>query len=103
MQISDHGPLKDLAGLLSGLQEAAQVKSPSIKEAGTPQGGEDKVQISSQAKEFQQIYQLASQAPDVRTDKVAELQEAIKGGTYNVRGEQVAAKLITQTILDAIL
>jgi flagellar biosynthesis anti-sigma factor FlgM len=102
MNISDKSPLHDLAGLLAGLQDVSPVKNQAPKLV-VPQDEGDQVRISTRAKEFQRAYELIAQAPDIRAEKVAELQETIKNGTYNVRGEQVANKLITHTILDAIL
>jgi negative regulator of flagellin synthesis FlgM len=102
MNISDKGPLNDLAGLLSGLQNPGRVQSPR-KETPVQQEGQDQIRISDRAKEFHEVYRLAAQAPDVRGDKVAKLKEAIDNGTYNVKGEQVANKLIAHTILDKIL
>ena len=104
MNISDKSPLHDLASLLSGLQEQTQSKAvAATADSAAKPRQEDQVRISERAKEFQEIHQAVSQAPDIRADKVAPLQEAIKAGTYNVKGQQVADKLITQTILDAIL
>jgi negative regulator of flagellin synthesis FlgM len=101
MNISDKGHITDLAGLLSGLQDVTKVKkAPKVEPKADQQ---DKVRISTQAKEFQRAYELINKAPDIRADKLAPLEEAIKTGTYNVRGEQVANKLIEQTILDTIL
>lgn len=102
MNISDKSPLHDLAGLLAGLHDVSPVKNQARKAEPT-QDTSDQVRISTRAKEFQRAYELIAQAPDIRTEKVAPLQEAIKTGTYNVRGEQVADKLITHTILDAVL
>jgi len=102
MNISDNSPIHDLAGLLSGLRDATAVKAQAPKVHPKTEN-EDQVRISTRAKEFQRAYELIAQAPDIRADKVAQLQEAIQTGTYNVRGEQVANKLISHTILDAIL
>jgi negative regulator of flagellin synthesis FlgM len=102
MNISDKGHITDLAGLLSGLQDVTKIKTkvPKVEPKAEQQ---DQVRISTQAKEFQRAYELINKAPDIRADKLAPLEEAIKTGTYNVRGEQVANKLIEQTILDTIL
>jgi flagellar biosynthesis anti-sigma factor FlgM len=102
MNISDRGHLNDLAGLLSGLNEAQRV-SAQPKTTPAPKERGDQVRISDRAKEFQHLSELVAQAPDVRADKVEKVQAAIKSGSYNVRGEQVADKLIANTILDAIL
>jgi negative regulator of flagellin synthesis FlgM len=101
MNISDKGRVTDLAGLLSGLQDVTKIqKAPKVEQKADQQ---DKVRISTQAKEFQRAYELINKTPDIRADKLAPLEEAIRTGTYNVRGEQVANKLIEQTILDTIL
>jgi len=102
MNISDKGHVTDLAGLLSGLQDVTKIKA-KVPKVEPRADQHDKVRISTQAKEFQRAYELIAKVPDVREDKVTPLQDAIKSGTYNVRGEQVANKLIEQTILDTIL
>jgi negative regulator of flagellin synthesis FlgM len=102
MNISDRGHLNDLAGLLSGLNDV-QRASPKSKETLAPKERADQVRISDRAKQFQQLSQLVTQTPDVRTHKVEKIQAAIKAGSYNVRGEQVADKLIANTVLDEIL
>jgi len=103
MNVSNNGPLHDLATLLSGLQEPAPSKAAAPNRSAAKPGPEDSVRISERAKEFQKLYQAVSQAPDIRSEKVARLQETITAGTYNVSGQKVADKIITQTILDAIL
>ena len=102
MNISDMRPLHDLAGLLSGLQDVTKLKAQDTK-VEPKANNDDQVRISSRAKEFQRAYDLIVQAPDIRTEKVEPLKEAINTGTYNVRGEQVANKMIAHTILDKIL
>jgi negative regulator of flagellin synthesis FlgM len=102
MNISDMSPLHDLAGLLSGLQDVTKIKAKDTK-VEPKANNEDQVRISTRAKEFQRAYDLVVQAPDIRADKVAPLEEAINTGTYNVRGEQVANKMVAHTILDKIL
>jgi negative regulator of flagellin synthesis FlgM len=101
MNISNTSSLHDLAGLLSGLQDVTKVaKAPKVE---SKPDNKDQVRISTRAKQFQKAYELVAQTPDVRSEKVTPLQDAIKTGTYNVRGEQVANKLIANTILDTIL
>ena len=101
MNISNTSSLHDLAGLLSGLQDGTKISAKAPKVESKPDT--DQVRISTRAKQFQKAYELVAQTPDVRAEKVTPLQDAIKTGTYNVRGEQVANKLIANTILDTIL
>lgn len=60
-----------------------QVKSETVK-------GTDKIEISSAAKELQQVTQV-SQA---RTEKIEALKKEIQNGTYQVRTEDVASSIV---------
>ena len=52
---------------------------------------------------FRRRLELAPIIDNVRADKVDRIREALKTGTYNVRSEDVADKVIAHTILDALL
>ncbi|MGG4411258.1 flagellar biosynthesis anti-sigma factor FlgM [Niallia taxi] len=60
-----------------------QVKSEAVK-------GTDKIEISSAAKELQQVTQV-SQA---RTEKIEALKKEIQNGTYQVSAEDVASSIV---------
>ena len=101
MKINNHDPIKDLSAYLQdikGVQKDSVDKSVS-KEAGST----DKVNISSKAKVVQQIRKEIDSLPDVRANKVEEAKKAIELGTYNIKGEKVAAKMIGESIVDSIL
>lgn len=57
-------------------------------------GGKDQVELSTIAKDFQYAKEIGKQVPDVRMDKVEDIQNRIHTGTYNVKGEEVARKLM---------
>jgi len=52
---------------------------------------------------FRRRIKLAPPIENVRADKIAQIQEALKAGTYIVRSQDVADKVIAHTILDATL
>lgn len=60
-----------------------QVKTEAVK-------GTDKIEISSAAKELQQVTQV-SQA---RTEKIDALKKQIQNGTYEVRAEDIANSIV---------
>ena len=62
------------------------------KEASEPKG--DRVEISDRSREVQQIRGLIELTPDVRSEKVQATKQAIENNLYNVRGEQVADRII---------
>ena len=54
----------------------------------------DEVSISQAGKDFQIARQAVANAKDVREDKVEALKRQIENGTYNVKPEDFAAKLL---------
>ncbi len=76
-------------------------KSGTTDKTAIPQ--EDSVRISSGAKEVQKITAEIQKVPDVREEKIRELQVAIDSGTYNVSGESVAEKMIKEFMLETII
>lgn len=82
------------------LRQAAE--KPQV-EKNAPQQRDDSVRISSRAKEVQKITAEVKKAPDVREEKVRQMQEQLASGTYNVRGEAVAGKMLKETMLGTIL
>lgn len=54
----------------------------------------DKVEFSSRVREINDIKKMVEEAPDVRSDRVAELQELIKNEAYNPDSKDIAAKVM---------
>lgn len=77
---------------------AAKPKRPDkgpgavVGEAGT------KLTVSDAARELRAARQKLAELPDVREERVAELQRQIAAGRYRVSGRQVAEKLVRQRI-----
>ncbi|MBE6024482.1 MAG: flagellar biosynthesis anti-sigma factor FlgM [Cellulosilyticum sp.] len=58
----------------------------------------DEVDFSTQAKDFAAIKKMLSDVPEVREDKVQDIKQRMENGTYNVSSEEVASKILSQTI-----
>lgn len=56
--------------------------------------GVDRVELSVNAGEVEQLKQTMQGISDVRTEKVAAIKKAIDDGTYSVQGTQVAEKML---------
>jgi negative regulator of flagellin synthesis FlgM len=54
----------------------------------------DMLSISSQAKDFQSVMKALKDVPDVRHDKVNEYKEKYEAGKYDVKGRQIADKIL---------
>ncbi len=62
----------------------------------------DRVELSVQGREVQKLNELIQAVPDSRYAKVEAARQAIENGTYNVKAEHVAEKIITGDLLDEI-
>jgi negative regulator of flagellin synthesis FlgM len=64
---------------------------------------DDQITLSDSAKEIGRLQAEVSKLPDVRTDRVDELKSAINSGTYSVKGDAVAGKLLKNAIIDKLI
>lgn len=60
----------------------------------------DEVTLSGGAQDVVRISAAANALPDVRTEKVEALQNALESGTYAVQGSAVAEKLLREVLID---
>lgn len=70
-------------------QPAANASSPQTAKAAS-----DTVQVSPEARLLGAAHSEAEQAPDVRQDKIRELKEKVRNGTYQPDVKKAAANLI---------
>ena len=63
---------------------------------------EEKVNLSATARDIQQLKSAINQLPDIRTEKVQELQKQIEQGTYKVDSGKVAEKMVGESLLDIL-
>lgn len=56
----------------------------------------DAVTISSQGREMQALQRRLAELPEVRTERVAALREAIERGEYRVSAEAIAERILQQ-------
>jgi negative regulator of flagellin synthesis FlgM len=99
MKISD---VKDVsAQMIQQYQRGENQVAGSDKQAvGAPKITEEKVDLSTQAKDIQQVKNTLSQLPDVREEKVKEIKNQVDSGKYNVSGEKIAGKMVGESIID---
>jgi negative regulator of flagellin synthesis FlgM len=72
-------------------------------QSGTVVPPSDKVDLSTKAREIQQLKDAASKLPDVREEKIQEVQKMLKDGTYKVTADQIAGKMVGESILDLLV
>lgn len=94
--------------LLDSLVKTAQVKPQQQKDLSVEQrkdqgAGYDKVELSSRKQEVDRLTEKAKAQSVIREDKVEGLKASIEDGTYNARGQIVAASILKANILDELL
>ena len=60
----------------------------------------DTVNISDAAKEIQEVRKELDNIPDVRADKVEQLKNQIEDGTYEIKSEEIAEKMLKDSLLN---
>lgn len=70
----------------------------SSKQAPGEISGEDKVILSSKARENREVKKILNSLPDIREEKVAHLKNEINNGTYQIKGEEIAVKMLKDSL-----
>ncbi|MCP4367532.1 MAG: flagellar biosynthesis anti-sigma factor FlgM [Deltaproteobacteria bacterium] len=102
MKITDNNSSLNIRNYVSNVKDNKEIDDSSKQ--GSPQTvKEDKVVLSSKAKEVQEATKLIKELPDIREDKVAKLKEQVDQGTYRINGKKIAFKMLKESILDELL
>lgn len=101
MKISDLKNGQTVQYINQGNKAAPMEKPPGLQERGKTGLAGDKVEISSQSRDLQRIHEVLAQTPDIRSEKVATLKKAVAEGRYQVKAEDIAAKMVKQMIVES--
>ena len=99
MRITDN---VELGGVSFQKPEKSKDKAPEGK-SGEVISKDDQITLSGQAQDIGRLQMDVSKLPDVRTDRVEEVKSSINSGTYDVKGDAVAGKLLKDAIIDKII
>lgn len=85
------------------INEASLKRAPELAEKArtleenAPEGTKNDtvVQLSPRAKEIQVAREALASEPDVRLDKVREIADKIREGTYEINAEKTAEKMVS--------
>jgi negative regulator of flagellin synthesis FlgM len=99
MKITDKA---DLGGV--NFQKPEKTKDRTAEgKSGEVISKDDQVTLSGPARDIGRLQMEVSKLPDVRTDRVEEVKNAINAGTYDVKGDAVAGKLLKDAIVDKLI
>jgi negative regulator of flagellin synthesis FlgM len=81
--------------------DASQAQRP--KNARTSSSSDsDRLELSVRSREISQLDELVRSTPDIREFRVEQVRRSIEAGTYNVKAEKIAEKIIGGSILDEV-
>ena len=78
--------------------EASQSKSSEGVNKSGEVGTADRVELSSRARDIQRAREVAQDAPEIRTNKVAAARRALQSGHLNLQGQDLADKLLKDAL-----
>lgn len=81
---------------INRIHEAYRAQSVANKPKVNEITKKDEVALSETAKDFQTILSKLKDVPEVREDKVEAIKKQIQAGTYNVKAEDVADKMLSR-------
>jgi negative regulator of flagellin synthesis FlgM len=100
MEINGTNPL---IGLIKNVQ---RLDSPQQSERTQVNDGEhsdsDRLELSVRSREISHLEELIQSTPDVREERVNQVRQSIESGTYNVKAEKIAEKIIGGNLLDEV-
>jgi len=102
MEISGKNPRaggeSDFHSLESDRQHARS-KNPLDEQPPTQP---DRIELSVRSREIQNLDELIRSAPDIREARVNEIKSAVEAGTYNVKAEKIADKILSGSLIDEV-
>jgi negative regulator of flagellin synthesis FlgM len=99
MEINGSNPL---IGLTKDVQrlDSAQQSTRARNNAGDSES--DRLELSNRSLEISHLNDLIQSTPDIREARVEQVRKSIESGTYNIKAEKIAEKIIGGNLLDEV-
>lgn len=82
--------------------ESSQEPQRSSKTGEGQNPVSDRLELSVRSREISHFQDLIRSTPDVRESRIQEVRSQIESGTYNVKAEKIAEKIVGGNLLDEI-
>jgi negative regulator of flagellin synthesis FlgM len=93
--------------LIVSKNDMQELKSPQQSELTPKSNGvqpdSDRLELSARSRDISHLNELIQSTPDIREDKVASIRRQLENGTYNVKAEKIAEKILSDNLLDEVL
>ena len=102
MTIPGLDPSGELGRLFFQIQSKSSHEKDIRQPQPVPQGSTDAVDLSRLAQDIRTHSASAAQLPDVRTDRIQQIQQALAEGSELATPGQLADAIVRETILNAL-
>ena len=102
MKISSERSLINLESYIKSAQESEGLKSSHRQEHREVTQAES-VNLSHKAKDLQKAREVMEVTPEIRENKVGQLKREIEEGTYSVKRDEIATKMVRESLIDAFI
>jgi len=99
MEITNKSQAISIDAYVKQVQAQPKTEPAGEKDAQPQRLKTDTVVISDAAKRIQEAQKQIQAIPDVRADKVAEIRNQIENGTYQINADQIAGKMIKESLM----
>ncbi len=93
--------------LMAGKNGVHRIEAPQQTErpekTGDAKPDTDRLELSVRSIEISHLNELIQATPDVREEQVERVRKELENGTYSVKAEKIAGKIIKGNLLDEIL
>ncbi len=62
----------------------------------------DRIELSVRGREIQHLDEMIRSTPDVRQARIEQVRQALENGTYNVKAEMIAEKIVGGDLIDEV-
>ena len=102
MEIDGKNPLVSLNASVQRLDALQQ--HPKVQKASeeSPSSDNDRIELSVRSREIMHLDEMIRSTPDIREAKVEQVRSAVQDGTYNVKAEKIAEKIISGSVIDQV-
>ncbi len=100
MEINGTNPLIGLQKEVQRLDVPAQTER--VQTAGSDQHDSDRLELSVRGLNLSHLEELIRSTPEIRESRVEQVRRDIESGTYNIKAEKIAEKIIGGSLLDEV-
>jgi negative regulator of flagellin synthesis FlgM len=98
MEINGNHATVNLVSHITKSTELNQQDSVNASTITKQSSSRDKVELSEQAKEVNRAFEQLKELPEIREEKVGEIQNQVETGTYTVDGGKIAVSMLDEAL-----